>query len=597
MNSPPSETDEPREVGDPADLAPRRRARAWVVVAVVVLVFGVWSLASIWLVVSAQQSLEAGRSRLEAVREGATPSSLLDPGTEADLDAAGTEFADARTALRNPVLAPWRVLPVAGRHLRAADRVVATAQGSTALASTSVADLQDLAAEPVKTGPQRVEALERLSAIIDRARAGLDDLDPGSPDDLAGPLSRAVAKLATERAETRDGLDHAAQATRALTSVLKGPSPYLLLGANNAEMRAGSGMFLSAAPVRFEDGDFRLGDVRPTEELVLPAGTVKVSGDLAENWPWLDSGRDLRSLGFTPDFPQSAPLAAANWARVDGGGQVDGVIAVDVDALRALLRVVGPVEVDGVRYTADTVRGELLRNQYRRYGDRTERRDQVGAVARAVFARIQSGDWQLDELATALVDSVSRRHLMIWSRDERTEAAWATVGAAGRLQDRSLAVSMLNRGAEKLDSFLPATAELTSRRRDDGRVAIHLTYTVENRAPADGPTYLLGPNIAGFAAGEHRGIVVVDLPRGSTDVVLRGGRQLLLGQDGRAVVTAAEVGAKRGGTMQVRVSAVLPRDVDEVVLEPSARIPATTWVVDGKTYRLDRRRTVRVGDS
>ena len=33
-----------------------------------------------------------------------------------------------------------------------------------------------------------------------------------------------------------------------------------------------------------------------------------------------------------------------------------------------------------------------------------------------------------------------------------------------------------------------------------------------------------------------------------------------------------------------------------VVLEPSARVPPTVWEVDGTTYELDRRRTLRVGD-
>jgi hypothetical protein len=575
-------------------MRPSRRRGVVLGVAVVV---GLWLAVAGWLLVDARSSMTSGRQRLAEVREGVTPSSLLEPETEAALVQAQQEFDSARSRLRSPVLTPLRLLPVAGRHLRAADRVVRSASGSAALALGAVEELQELADRPLPAGPGRVEALDDLADIAASARAGLEDLDPGSPEALAGPLADAVEALARERRETLRTLEHAETATRALSGVLAGPTPYLLIGANNAEMRAGSGMFLSAATVGFDQGRLELGEVRPTQELVLPAGSVPVSGDLEANWPWLDTGRDLRNMGLTVDFPQSAALAAANWAKVPGGSEVGGVIVVDVDALRALLRVVGPVEVGGVRYTADTVRGELLREQYRRYDDRDARRDQIGEVAKEVFRRIESGDWELDRLATALVDAVQRRHLLVWSSDPAVQRAWQAAGADGRLQDRSVAVSLVNRGAEKLDSYLDVRGRLESDGdADDGGVRIRLTYTVRNGAPASGPPYLLGPNIAGMQAGEHRAIVVVNLPAGSSDVTFEGARPTLEGGDGPTVVRAGELSLLRGETAVVEVSARLPAGLDAVVLEPSARVPATRWEVDGTTLKLDRRRTLRVGD-
>lgn len=571
---------------------PRRRGIVLGSLAVVVL----WLVVAGWLLADARSSMESGRQRLEGVRAGATPSSLLEPGTADALAEAEDDFDHARSRLRSPVLTPLRVLPVAGRHLRAADRVVRNASGSAALAIVAVDDLQALADRPLPAGPGRVEALDDLADIVAETRTGLEELDPGSPDALVGPLADAVDALARERRETLRSLDHAESATRALAGVLDGPTPYLLIGANNAEMRAGSGMFLSAATLGFDQGRLELGDVRPTQELVLPAGTVPVTGDLAANWPWLDPGRDLRNMGLSVDFPQSAELAAANWAKVPGGAEVGGVIVVDVDALRSLLQVVGPVEVGGVRYTADTVRGELLREQYRRYDDRDARRDQIGEVAKEVFRRIEAGDWELDRLATALIDAVQRRHLLVWSSDPQAQEAWRTVGADGRLQDRSVAVSLVNRGAEKLDSYLDVTGRLTSTGpEEDGRVRVELAYTVRNGAPASGPPYLIGPNIEGMEAGEHRAIVVVNLPAGSTDVTIEGARKTLEGGDGPTVVVAGDLALKRGDTAAVTVTALLPEGLDQVVLEPSARVPATVWDVDGTTYKLDRRRTLRVG--
>jgi hypothetical protein len=570
----------------------RRHRRAVVVVGVV----AAWLAACGWLLLDAGRALDAGHDQLDAARDGATAASLLDPATATRLDRARGHFGTARDRLRSPVLTPLRVVPVVGRHIRAADRVVATADGATAVARDGVDRLGELAAEPVDAGPARLDLLGRLADLLAQTRAGLDALDPGSSDALVTPLAEAVREVAAGRDDSVAGLSRAERVTRALGQVLTGPAPYLLLGANNGEMRAGSGMFLSASVVRFDQGRLALGDVRPTQELVLPAGSVAVSEDLAANWPWLDPGRDFRNLGLTADFPQSASAAAAMWAQVPGGEPVGGVLAVDVDALRALLRVVGPVEVDGVTYDADTVRGELLRGQYQRFGDgragREQRRDALGAVARAVFERIEAGGWELDAMATALTDAVQGRHLLVWSTDVDDRAAWAAVGADGHLTDQTVSVALVNRGANKLDSHVDTTLEVGTDPGSDGRRRVTLTYTIVNGSPTDGPRYVVGPNIGGMAAGEYRGIVVVNVPPGCSDVRMTGVRPTLAGADGPTSVVGGEVVVAPGSTAEVVVTLTLPRGLDRLTLEPSARIPRTRLVLGGHEPTVDRRRTV-----
>lgn len=564
-------------------------------VAGVVVAVLVWAGIAAVLLLRAQSSLEAGRAELDAVRNGATPATLLDPETGEALDRAAAAFDQARSSVRNPILTPLRMLPVTGRHVRAVDRLVSGSQGATDLARVAVDDLDDLRDAPLAGGPDRLAALDSLAAVVDRLRDGLDELEVGSGDALVGPLGEAVSELEAERVESIASLDRAVRVVESVRGVLAGPTDYLLLGANNAEMRAGSGMFLSAAPVGFADGAITLGDVRPSEELVLPAGAVADTGQVGANWPFLDAGRDFRSMGLTADFPQTGPIAAANWAQVPGGGAVAGVIVVDVDALRGLLQVVGPVEVDGVTYRADDVRGQLLREQYADFDDQGARRDQVGAVARAVFARIEAGEFELDQLSSALIDAAVRRNLMVWSIDEATQQAWADAGVDGRLRDDSVSVAMLNRGAEKLDSYLDTEATMTSTPGPDGRVIMTVTYRITNGAPEFGPRYVIGPNIDGLEAGEHRGIVVANVPGGSTDVTIEGVEQTLLASDGPTEVVAGAIALERGESAEVEVQATLPEGVDQVRIEPSARISPTKWTAEGTSFEIDRRRTVTLG--
>ena len=278
------------------------------------------------------------------------------------------------------------------------------------------------------------------------------------------------------------------------------------------------------------------------------------------------------------------------------GGDVDGVIAIDVIAIRDLLRVVGPVEVDGVRYEYDNAVGELLRGQYERAGDDADandlRRDRLGDVARAVFAEIEEGGWEVDRLASAMVDLVQGRHLMLWSSDGAAEDAWNEVGASGALGTDSFSVALLNRSGTKLDPFVEVTADLTT-----GGGVLDLTYTIHNDAPRNGPKYQVGPNDEDLDAGDHRAIVLVNVPAGSTDLTIDGARTFMRGRDGPTEVIAAEITVARGEEAEVHVRATLPDGLDHLVIEPSARVPETAWVVDGETVEWDRRRTVKIADS
>ena len=76
---------------------------------------------------------------------------------------------------------------------------------------------------------------------------------------------------------------------------------------------------------------------------------------------------------ITPDFPRSAQLLAARWAR-DMGQTVDGVIAADPVGARYVLEATGAVtEPGGSTITAADVLQVLLRDAYRDIADAGDR--------------------------------------------------------------------------------------------------------------------------------------------------------------------------------------------------------------------------------
>lgn len=326
----------------------------------------------------------------------------------------------------------------------------------------------------------------------------------------------------------------------------QGPEPYLLLGANNAEMRNGSGMALSAAELKFDDGRMSLGDVRPTADLVVAGDSVPAPEQLAANWPWIDA-EDLRNVGLTADFPQSAQLAVDTWAKVPGGSPVAGVILIDVDGIRSLLRVVGPVEVDGVRYTADTVRANCCASS-----TRSSTATGTAAATSSVPWRRPSSPGSRRASGSSMTSPPSSptrcRAGTSWCgpptrrwRRRGTRSAPTATSPTGPCRWACSTGS-----ANKLDSWIDTDVDVTTQRITGGRRKLTVTYRITNRAPGSGPAYVVGPTPTAWRPATTP-LAVVNLPAGPSDVNMTGAEVFLQGGDGPTVVVGGRVVVASGG--------------------------------------------------
>ena len=225
--------------------------------------------------------------------------------------------------------------------------------------------------------------------------ASLAAVDEGPDSWLLPGLSGAAEDFAAEKDELEQTLLRSRDVSDALATILDGPSTYLLFAANNAEMRSGSGMLLSAGLLVAADGDLEVTDLEPTEELVLPEGVGVDDPDLADRWGFSGSDQDFRNLLLSPRFGPSAEQATRMWAAL-GRPEVDGVLAVDVLALEDLLEAVGPVTVGTEQIDHTNVRRLLLHDQYARVTQDDDgqeaRRDVLGTVARAVLERFDTSE-------------------------------------------------------------------------------------------------------------------------------------------------------------------------------------------------------------
>ena len=535
---------------------------------------------------------QRGMTELTAVRDHLDPSTVTASATERSLRSASAEFAAAHSALSGPLMAPATWIPVLGRQLRSARTLSAAAQQVATIGTTFLAQVHDVLDRPHGAGPERVQSLRRLSALSLVASRRLAAVDTGPDQALVGPLARRHDQFVTQLDDARTRLARAAGVSAVVATILQGPQTYLVLAGNNAEMRAGSGAFLEVGTADTADGTVHLGGFGQSGQLALAPGQVTVTGDLQRNWGWLLPGVDWRTLGVTPQFDVTAPLAARMWA-VRTGRQVDGVLAIDLVGLRQILTATGPVRAAGVTITVDNVLPYLMHDQYAGLtddaGGGTARADALGAIADATLHQLQGQSTDLRTLASAMAGAVAGRHLMVWSSDPSTQAAWVASGASGSLSGRSLAVNVVSQGGNKLDQYLPVAVRLgTARSGPD--TAVTVTTTLANRTPGGQSPFIAGP-FPGLALtyGDYSGIVAANLPGAATGITMTGaGALTALGPEGPTWLVAAPLLLHQGGTATVVTRFRLPGTHGSMQLVPSARVPAVQWTYQGARVTDDR---------
>ena len=525
-----------------------------------------------------------GIAELQAFRREATPGDLLD-GTAAErLGRAEADLDRAALLVDGPWLTPLRLVPGLGRQVDAVQSMVVGAADITALAVDGVDAAEAAVGAGIPTGTGRVEALRTLSGVAEATAASLNAVEDGPRTWLLPGLGTAAAAFADQKAEIEESLLRTRDASAALATVLEGPSTYLLLAANNGEMRSGSGMLLSAGLLTAVDGELDVTDLEPTAELVLPEPAGITDPDIEQQWGFSGPDQDFRNLLLSPRFAPNAEMATRMWAEL-GRPEVDGVITIDVLALESLLEAVGPVTVGTEVIDHTHVRRLLLHDQYTRVTDdpdgQAARRDVLGTVAQAVLERFDTTAADPGPLARALRDAAAGRHLMLWSRDEGLEQAWRGVSVAGDVAADGVLVSVLNDGNNKLDQYLEIDAELDPADATSGTLRLELTNTV----PPGEPNYIAGAfpdQVGGY--GVYPGRLAVHFPAGTDLRVAEGPEATLAGPDGGTTLLATEIRVPPGETLVWELDYELGQELAGLRLLPSARSPGIEWTVGDRTW-------------
>ncbi|MEJ2441335.1 MAG: DUF4012 domain-containing protein [Patescibacteria group bacterium] len=211
------------------------------------------------------------------------------------------------------------------------------------------------------------------------------------------------------------------------------PATYLVLFQNNTELRPTGGFIGSFALVTFDKGklmDISVSDVYEADGqlkgYVEPPEPIR---DYLNEANWY-----LRDSNWDPDFPSSA--STAEWfLEKETGESVDGVLTVDLELAKSILKEIGPIYLADYQKTIDSnnlyevtqyeVEKDFFPGSQKKSGFLT-------ALTRQLFDElINISPDKFFGVGEVIASSLEEKHIQIFLHDKNAQRAFADLGWDG----------------------------------------------------------------------------------------------------------------------------------------------------------------------
>lgn len=427
---------------------PRYRVRRFIwVLSSLGLLLVLWLGSSLWFARTAQRHLKAAQTLLQ--QSSSSASSLRAACTEGQ--AAGAAVRTLRTLLlpASPLIRRLGWVPRYGPALAAVPAL--TDVGAT---GADVADIACAAFAPAFSvldlpGEQRLgAAVQLLTATppdwprLQAAFAQLEQAWRSVPASAVqrGPLagySAQAQRLGTLLPSTRASLDLVAALWPAAPGLLGLDQPITLLvaGQNPLELRPSGGFIGSIGSLTIANGKPQQLDYRNSGELNMPAPAGSAFpqpyADYLRGSQWF-----LRDANWWPNWERSARTLETFW-ELNGGAPVDGVVAVDLYALREILGAFGSLDVPGYGVITDTTSLEAIYNFYEPQGSATQTNKAfLGALFAACLKRVQAATAsELPGIGAALKAALVSKHISVYLHDPQAQQTFVDNQWDGALRE------------------------------------------------------------------------------------------------------------------------------------------------------------------
>ena len=488
----------------------------------------------------AYAAMSDGRSSLGAASDRLLGGNGLDlqqaelDRVSADLRAAEADFGQAAGILNaDPLLRLAGHVPWADRQAEAVVRLADIGRRGAAIGLDSVEALR--AAQRVRDsegGALAEKAVSLLDAVhpyvlsvqaqLSAVTALRSEIDA---DALVAPLGDTVSALddrlmaVTQRVQD---YEHARSLAPALLGY-EGQRTYLVLTQDNTELFASGGLISVYGLLTLDAGRISrlsftdVGQLLRAWQSGAPAyisPPPPLQRYLLRDWSW-----NLGTSNWSPDFPTAARQAQF-FLETEGGGRVDGVIAINFITVEVLLKALGPLEMPdyGVTLRPENATEVILEQTHNARGEREGKHTFVAKVAGEILDRVLSADasrW--GSLLQAFQRLVDQKQLFVYLNEPDLQRHAQALGWAGEVESDAGDYLMLvdtSVHSTKLNLVVEQSIDVTVGLDEGGNAAHLVTVRYHNALPqwAEGKSEAL---LAQMLGGLYGGYVRLFAPRDS----------------------------------------------------------------------------------
>lgn len=314
------------------------------------------------------------------------------------------------------------------------------------------------------------------------------------------------------------------------------PARYMVSALNDAELFGSGGAPLDLAIVEVDRARARVvesGSVGQFNPENAPYGWPVTGSE-----PWYRAGKKypFANANFHPEFPISGQNLVTAWSAL-GQPHVDGVVTVDVAAVAAVLRVIGPLHTEGYgEVTGESVIRKVLVDAYRELpvevaGAMAQRQRDNSELRSALITQMEDPFTAVRALA-ALWSTIPARHVQAYVLDPAGQKVVVAAGAQASLATApgDILGVFIQSGVSKLAIFQKRTIVSEVSVHEDGSASVRQRVTFANEVPEG----LAGDADAheGYLALTFRQRAAFRIPATSIDAnIIVDGSRALVGED------------------------------------------------------------------
>ncbi|MFB6181659.1 MAG: DUF4012 domain-containing protein [Candidatus Magasanikbacteria bacterium] len=220
------------------------------------------------------------------------------------------------------------------------------------------------------------------------------------------------------------------------------PKTVLLLFLNNTELRPGGGFIGSYATIRVDQGRIEVLTLQGVEKLDnqtpkkwKPKPPEIIKDELkVDRWYFRDSN-------WSPDFAKSSRKGLKFYQKEGGvaADKIDFVVGITTTVLEEVIRTVGPVEAEGIEFTADNIIRKL---QYRvHYGFKERglsfrnRKQIMKPLFRSIVGKVQANLLdKYDDYLDLVREMLEEKHIIVYAQDENLQEKLSKEGYTGEVK-------------------------------------------------------------------------------------------------------------------------------------------------------------------